>query len=110
MKLHEILEKEAYKANNGKITDKMSLVFDLDYNGCLFDYISFTGAFSEILARTYFRQIIDVLDYLKDKGFAHRLIKPESFFLDEDYRMIFMDFSFAKYSKRKLYTFLGTLA
>ena len=108
--LHEIIEKQATQAKNGKIIEKTSLVFDLDYNGCLFDYISCTGPFSENLARTYFHQIIDVLEYLRDKGLAHRNIKPESFFLDEDYNLIFMDFSFAKYFKRKLYTILGTAA
>lgn len=46
------------KKKNGKIESTMFTVLELAEGGPLFDYLAFTGKFSEEIARTYFSQLI----------------------------------------------------
>ena len=46
--------------------------------GELFDYLMHTGPFDEVLARTYFRQLLGALELCHGKGVFHRDLKPEN--------------------------------
>lgn len=54
-----------YKKKNGDIQKTMYTVLELAEGGPLFDYLAFTGKFSEQIARTYFFQLISgfLIDY-----------------------------------------------
>jgi serine/threonine protein kinase len=68
-------------------------------HGEIFDYIAETGAFKETIARYYFHQLIDALEYMHTKGYAHRDLKPENLLLDGDFNLKLADFGFATESK-----------
>lgn len=105
--------KEVYRKDSGKQREVLYIVLELAKGGCLFDFISNTGAFSEKFARYYFKQILDGLDYCHRKGVAHRDMKPENILLDENFQIKIADFGFAapvegRDGSGALFTKLGT--
>jgi len=54
-----VVEKE-----NGKKESVIYIVLELATGGELFDYVATTGRFSEPIARFYFKQLIEGLDYV----------------------------------------------
>lgn len=69
---------------------------ELSRNGELFDYISLgSPLFTEDLAKHYFRQLVDVIDFIHSSGYAHRDIKPENILFDEHFNIKLTDFGFA---------------
>lgn len=51
------------------------LVLEMAEEGDLFDYLLHTGHFEEVLARTYFRQLLGALQCCHRHGIHHRDIK-----------------------------------
>jgi len=51
--------------------------------------------FDEILARTYFHQLIEGIEYLHNKGIAHLDLKPANLVLSNDYTLKICDFGLA---------------
>ena len=103
-----IVEKE-----NGKKEAVIYIVLELATGGELFDYVATTGRFSETIARFYFRQLIEGLDYVHQKGVTHRDLKPENLLFDSEFNLKIADFGFAaptvgKDGKGFLLTKLGT--
>ncbi len=80
---------------SGEKEDVLYLVLELIKGGELFDFIASTGAFSEPVARFYFKQLISGLEYLNNHGLAHRDLKPENLLLDEFFNLKIGDFGFA---------------
>lgn len=109
IKLKDFLKDEPIKSvSTGLLTKKeTALVFELNYNGCLFDYLMETGTFSEATARTIFVELVDCLDYFKTRRLAHRDLKPDIVFFDENFRPVVAEFGFCKRFQKKLYTVLG---
>jgi len=89
------------KLATGKTTNKkgpkvcVMLVLELSNGGELFDYLMHTGSFDEVLARTYFRQLLASLEVCHNKGVAHRDLKPENLLLDEKFGLKLADFGLA---------------
>jgi len=63
--------------------------------GELFDFLMFTGCFSEEAARTYLYQFLNGLEAMHKLGIAHRDLKPENLLMDADYNLKIADFGFA---------------
>jgi len=81
-----------YYKKNGKKKDVGYIVFELESGGELFDYVLETGAFPEPIARYYFKQLIDGLQYCHERGVAHRDLKPENILFDSDFNLKIADF------------------
>jgi len=103
-----ILEK-----SNGERKTVFYIVLELASGGELFDYVAQTGAFSEKVARFYFKALINGLDYVHRRGVAHRDLKPENILFDSNFKLKIADFGFAapmigKDGSYNLKTMLGT--
>lgn len=86
------------------------VVLELAPGGELFEYLSFTGAFEEPLARSYFHQLVEGLNAAHEVSICHRDLKPENLLMDADFQLKIADFGFAHVMKGqgKLYTECGT--
>jgi len=60
-------------------------------NGDLLDYLN-KSYFEERVARYFFENMLDAVDYLHRQGFAHRDIKTENFLLNDDFELVLADF------------------
>merc|ERR1719471_1131792 len=63
--------------------------------GELFNYLLYTGKFSDDLSRYVFTQIKNGLKHAHDLGIAHRDLKPENILLDKHFNVKLADFGFA---------------
>jgi serine/threonine protein kinase len=64
-------------------TSKLYIVMDLVRGGELFEMIERKGELDEDLARKYFQQLVDGIDYCHRRGVYHRDLKPENLLVDE---------------------------
>lgn len=71
------------------------LVQELAMGGELFNYLLFTGKFSESLSQYVFSQLMAGLKQAHDAGLAHRDLKPENILLDKHFQIKIADFGFA---------------
>ncbi|CAK64698.1 unnamed protein product (macronuclear) [Paramecium tetraurelia] len=89
-----------------------SLILEYLEKGDLFEFIAKSGHFGESLCRYYFRQLVQVVDFIHKNGFVHRNLKLESILLDRKFNLKLCNFSCAqhqnKYKDGKLKTKVGT--
>jgi len=64
--------------------------------GELFDILYYTSALKEIVARTYFKQIINGLEACHNANVVHRVLKPQNLLLDAKYNLKITDFGLSK--------------
>jgi serine/threonine protein kinase len=84
---------------NGEEPKRIPVVYavlQLARNGDLFDFVVSTGGLSENVARFYFNQILNVLEFLHSMGIAHRDMKPENILLDQNFNTLLTDFGLCK--------------
>lgn len=93
MQLYDFCEGVYYK-NDDQGKNIKYLVLELAEGGELFDYIANTEPISEDLARNFFKQIIEAIQFCHDQGITHRDLKPENVMLDTDYNIKLIDFGF----------------
>jgi serine/threonine-protein kinase Chk1 len=55
--------------------DVFYIAIELARGGVLFDFIDLTGQFTEKVARYFFHQLIEGLDYMHMEGYSHRDLK-----------------------------------
>jgi len=67
----------------------------LALGGELFDFVAISGKFDEPMARYYFKQFLEGLNYCHQNGVSHRDLKPENLLLDNDFKLKIADFGFA---------------
>jgi len=71
---------------------KIFIVLELITGGELFDKIITEGRFQEKVARFYFHQLIEGVEYCHSQGVAHRDLKPENLLLDDNRNLKISDF------------------
>jgi len=94
MELRDYSAQGVEKRPSGRSREVYYLALELAKGGELFDYISQTGEFSEDVARYFFHQLIDALDYMNKKGISHRDLKPENILMSEVFDLKLADFGF----------------
>lgn len=103
VRMHEVLTSNT----------KLYIVMELVTGGELFDRLETRGRVDEPLARKYFHQLVDGVDFCHKSGVAHRDLKPENLLLDENGDIKITDFGFsamknADVNAGLLYTQCGT--
>lgn len=95
---------------------KTKIYFALEYakGGELFDKVS-KGRLKEPIARKYFQQLINAVDFCHSRGVYHRDLKPENLLLDENDNLKVSDFGLSALAESKrqdglLHTTCGTPA
>ena len=69
----------------------MMIVQELAIAGELFGLLMHTGPLAEDLARYYFRQMVEGMEYMHNSGVVHRDLKPENLVLDHHYNLKIID-------------------
>jgi len=84
-----------FPTKDGSTRDTILVVLELATGGELFDYLMYTGKFTEKLTRSYFHQLIEGMEACHKVGVAHRDLKPENLLLDDKMVLKLADFGFA---------------
>lgn len=95
VKLLDWDEDAKYIRPSGTQVKVFYLALELVSGGELFDFIAETGRFTEDVARYYFHQMIEGLEYIHTQGVSHRDIKPENMMLDAEHNLKIADFGFS---------------
>ncbi|KRX02582.1 Protein kinase-like domain [Pseudocohnilembus persalinus] len=77
------------KAQNGEIIQQKTqpaIFQEFASNGCILDYLKLLKL-EEKEARFFFRQLIQGIQHIHSKGIAHRDIKVDNLFLDDDFNL-----------------------
>ena len=93
--LIEYSDTGALKKSDGSTKQVIYIVLELATGGELFDYVATTGRFDEPIARFYFQQLIEGLEYVHKKGVSHRDLKPENLLFDKQFNLKIADFGFS---------------
>jgi serine/threonine protein kinase len=73
-------------------------------NGTFFDIMRTHGhLLSEKMLRTYFKQLLEAVEYIHSEGVSHLDIKLENIFLDGNYKLRLADFDLAHTETRRTY-------
>ncbi|GAV58639.1 Pkinase domain-containing protein/NAF domain-containing protein [Cephalotus follicularis] len=98
------------------LATKSKIYYVMEYakGGELFDMVS-KGKLKEDVARKYFQQLINAVDFCHSRGVYHRDIKPENLLLDENKNLKVSDFGLSALAESKrhdglLHTTCGTPA
>lgn len=79
----------------------------------MFDFISKEGRFTPEVTRTLFKQLVEAIKFLDDRGITHRDLKPENILFDKDFNLKVSDFGLSTFTEGyekdgKLYSRVGT--
>ncbi|CAI2373864.1 unnamed protein product [Moneuplotes crassus] len=95
----------SYKTEDEEYFDsKECAYFTLKFyeNGDLFENISRGGPVHEGMARYYFLQLVNAVEYLHLRNVAHRDIKLDNILLDDNFQAMLIDFGFSEECRLKV--------
>jgi len=93
---------------NGKQIIVSSILMELAPYGDFQSLLTVTKVyFDDKLTRTYFRQLIEGLEYLHKSGVSHLDLKPENLLLSKDYKLKICDFDLSCKDGEKIHS-VGT--
>jgi len=109
----EVQENAEYQKKSGETYRVMAIVLELVSGGDLFEFVAHSGRFSETVSRTYFKILIETVQFCHEQGITHRDLKPENVLLDENFNIKLTDFGTATFlcgqnHDEKLFTQTGT--
>ncbi|CAI2378679.1 unnamed protein product [Moneuplotes crassus] len=85
-----------YTNRRSQVSRVTMLIFEYATNGSLLDYIALSGRpLPEDIARSYFHDLCEALNYLHSNGVSHRDIKLENILLNKNFELKLADFGFA---------------
>ena len=93
--LVEYSEQGYVEKKGGRKYPVIYIVLELATGGELFDFVAITGRYTEAIARFYFHQLMEGLDYVHKRGITHRDLKPENVLYDDTFNLRIADFGFA---------------
>lgn len=70
-------------------------VMQLAQKGVMLDYLMTGGQMSEPIAKYYFKQLVDGLNYIHSKDCVHRDLKPDNLLIGDNYELLIADFGHA---------------
>lgn len=108
LKIKEYNEEGVYTKKNMKSYKTKYVILELANAGELFGYVAYAGRFEEKIARYYYHQLIEAIDYCHKHGITHRDLKPENLLLDDDFNLKISDFGFSTNVDRNLTSHVGT--
>lgn len=86
-------EDERETLQKGEIKKVSYILMEYAPHGDFFDFISKNGAhFDDKLIRSFFRQLIDGIEYLHENGVAHLDLKPENLLMGANFNLKIADF------------------
>uniref|UniRef100_A0A6V3IZJ3 Protein kinase domain-containing protein n=1 Tax=Lotharella globosa TaxID=91324 RepID=A0A6V3IZJ3_9EUKA len=98
------------KHPSGDVRNAAVLGLELCQNGELMDHLLASAKFSEVVARTIFKSIVEGLHACHKADIAHRDLKPENILVDHNFDVKIADFGFSRLdSRRGMETHVGTL-
>ena len=77
---------------NGDVKEGISYIVTEYVENNLFDFCKTMGGMGEEAGKFFLHQMINVLEYIHDKGIAHRDIKLENILLDSQLNLKLLDF------------------
>jgi len=86
-------EEAEYPEADGTKRPCLVKVLEFAPGGELFDFLMFTGRFSDEVTRTYCRQLLSGLEAIHDLGITHRDLQPENLLMDGDFNLKIADFT-----------------
>jgi serine/threonine protein kinase len=86
-------ENERDTLQKGEVKRVSYILMEYAPHGDFFDFISKKGEqFDEKLIRTFFRQLVDGIEYLHENNIAHLDLKPENLLMGANYNLKIADF------------------
>jgi len=86
-------EDERETLQKGEVKKVSYILMEYAPHGDFFDFISKNGEqFDEKLIRSFFRQLIDGMEYLHESGVAHLDLKPENLLMGANFSLKIADF------------------
>lgn len=107
IKLFDYSAQQTYVSESGRETEVFYLALEYVNGGELFDFVCQTGRFSEEIARYYFTQLLDALEYIHENGLSHLDIKLQNILMDSEFNLKLADFGFSSHQSKNE-TFKGS--